>query len=77
MCGEVGAFLVNLGIKYNMFAFSFVLQFVVFFVPEVVFLFGLYKLLLNNKGMLFPLLIHSSEMSVISLNKMKISFTEA
>lgn len=50
MWGEVGAFLVNLGIKYNMFAFSFVVQFVVFIVPEVVFLFALYKVVLNNKG---------------------------
>lgn len=50
MCGEVGAFLMNLGIKYNMFAFSFVLQFVVFIIPEVIFLFALYKVLLNNKG---------------------------
>lgn len=40
----------NLGIKYNMFAFSFVLQFVVFIIPEVIFLFALYKVLLNNKG---------------------------
>lgn len=50
MCGEVGAFLMNLGIKYNMFAFSFVLQFVVFIIPEVIFLLALYKVLLNNKG---------------------------